>query len=416
MKILHINYSDIEGGAAIAASRHNEAMRRVGIDSSMLVVSRKGKGGLYVKTVLKNKYALFFYSHIYLYLSLIFSKLYNPFAKFSFAFWGFRLHKLPLVKQADIIYLHWINGSMASVKEIECLLKMGKTVFWYMHDMYPLTGGCHYAFDCQKYKVECCNCPMVRRKFPFDAVKYQFRRKMKSWTKYSNLQVVAPSRWLGNCSRESTIFGGHKVTICPNVLDTDLFKPVDKFFARNLLNIHSDKKLILFGADSLKSDYKGWEYLRTALNLLDKDEYECMIFGSENENIENDIRIKAYFTGYLRDVYSLVLAYNAADVFVSPSLADNFPNVILEAMSCGTPCVGFNVGGIPDLICHRKTGYLSKYKNADDLVNGICYVLGEENSRLSVAARCWVVNNCAYNKVLEVHQELNRFMRHDENG
>ena len=406
MKVLHINYSDKSGGASIAAYRHCEAMRLAGIDAKMLVVNKNRKNDKYIYTIKQNKYCLLFIQYLLLFIHGRFIKILKAFASFSFSFIGFNIHRHPLVLNSDIIYLHWVNNSMLSVKEIEKILKLGKPVYWYMHDMNPITGGCHHSFECKKYQSACKDCPFINKWMKIDFVKKQFEAKFKLWSKYQNFHIVTPSKWLGNCASNSTIFKNHKVFISPNVINTNLFKPINKSVAKNIFNLNSNKITLLFGADNINSEYKGWSYLRNALNELDPNKYECLIFGEYNEIIEHSVNINIHFTGYLSDQYSLILAYNASDIFITPSLADNFPNVLLEAMSCGIPCVGFNIGGIPDIITHKENGYIATYKNSNDLITGINWILENNYKNISINARNSIVSQYSYDKILEIHKEL----------
>ena len=406
MNILHINYSDRTGGAAIAANRHNDAMNRAGLSSKLLVVKKDYRQNPNIVPIKKNKKKLFIYAHLLNLIHNFFIKIHKTFATFSISFWGFSISKHPLIKNADIIYLHWVNSSMISIKEIERILKIGKPVFWYMHDMNPITGGCHYSLDCNKYESACFDCPMIKKKHILDLAKYQFQQKIRRWSKYKNFNIVTPSSWLAECVKKSSIFKGHQVFQSPNVIDTNLYKPISKVYTKKLFNISENKKLILFGADNVNSPYKGWIYLKEALSLLNPEEYECLIFGEQNDAIIKSLAMKVTFTGYLHDDYSLISAYNAADVFVTPSLADNFPNVILEAMACGLPCVGFNTGGIPDLIRHKITGYLAETKNSKDLADGIKWVIDSNNSNLSETVRRTIIDNYSFEKIIEIHKEL----------
>lgn len=404
MKIVHINCLDNIGGAAKAAFRHFEAMRKIGIDATMLVVERNIIDSN-IQTIQPNKYKLFFYSKIYNIIQNLFLKYLKPFAIFSYPIWGFNIHKHKSIKEADIIYIHWPGKSMLTIKGIEKILKLGKPVFWYMHDMNPITGGCHHSLECNKYQNDCKDCPFVRGKIRKYLVHKQFQKKIKHWYKYPNFNIVTPSVWLGNCAERSTLFHNKSITVCPNVINTDFFKPVDKHIARNILGVSLEKTIILFGADNLKNPYKGWEYLKDAINELDPNTFECLIFGQSNEYIKDEILINSHFTGTLHDEFSLILAYNSADLFISASIADNYPNVILESMSCGTPCVGFNVGGIPDLIHHKQTGYLASYKNTKDLVDGIKWICNNKDI-LSDNCRNFVIKNNSYLQIEKVHKEL----------
>lgn len=309
--------------------------------------------------------------------------------------------------KADVIYLHWINGAMLSIRGVESIVKLGKPVYWFMHDMYPLTGGCHHSYHCTKYQTKCKECPFMERFVGMDIVRMQFNSKMRAWSIYENFNIQTPSKWLAECARSSAIFQGHEVKVCHNVIDTEKYKPLDKMVAKKLFGLSLNKKIIMFIAQDVKNEYKGWKYLREALNKLDKDDYECLILGTKNVNIDSEVTVQSIFTGYLQDDYSLIMAYNAADLLVTPSLADNFPNVLLEAMACSIPCVGFNVGGIPELIRHKETGYLAILKDSQDLADGINWVLNNgEYKTLAKNARRLVVDSCSYNVIMNIHKEL----------
>lgn len=413
MKIVHINFSDTHGGAAIAANRHCVAMRKKGIDAYLLVSHQYENNKSYIVRIRKNKVKAFIIEKIFYYSQKVILNLLKPIGVFSFPVLGNSLCKHPLLLEADAIYLHWINHSMVSIAEIEHLLQMGKPVFWYFHDMYPMTGGCHYSLECNKYETECNKCPFIKNFSLFDVAQKQLQSKIRHWNRYKNLHIVTPSLWLGKCAKKSAVFKNNNILHCPNIIDTDKFKPIDKKVAKLLFNLNGDKRTIMFGAENVGNIYKGWNYLRDALNLLDKDQYQCLILGGYNEVLEKSIQLDVLFTGYLHDEYSLILAYNAADILVTPSLADNFPNVILEAMSCGTPCVGFKVGGIPELIIDRETGYIANYKDADELAKGIKWCVQESTHYLALGqkARSFIINHCSYHRVLELHTELNLIKR-----
>ena len=400
MKVVHINAADTIGGAAIAAFRHCEAMRKAGIDAEMLVLDNKRKSTSYVHCVLPNgkwaKIKSVLITQIMKYLLIPF----RPWAVFSFPFLSVSVSKHPLLKAADLIYIHWIAGSMLSTREIEKILKLGKPVRWYMHDMNPITGGCHYAMDCELYKTACKNCPFLRaHPLGIDLASRQFKLRMKHWSKYANLEAYTPSAWLGKCVQDSALWKGHKVTVFSNVFDLKKFHPGNRQAARELLGVKSNRKLVLFGAAGVDNEYKGWRYMREALNQLDPTRYEALIFGEDSPQVKQDLKIPCRFTGFLHDEYSLILAYNAADVFVSASLADNYPNVIMEAMACGLPCVGFNVGGVPEQIQHKANGYLAELKDSNSLAEGILYVCeSSETEYLSMQqkARAFVKEVASY--------------------
>lgn len=400
-KILHLNLSDKAGGAAIAAFRHNEALNLIGYDSKMLVINKNSKS----KSVLQpggRSSIIKFKSLLYSTLSTRILKHFNPYAVFSKPIKGFNLQNEPAVKEADIIVLHWLGNNMLSIKGIEQILKLGKPVIWFMHDMWPMTGGCHYSLSCNRYETQCHNCPMLYNRSGSPKEKdisyHLLKTKIKRWSQYANLHVMTPSQWLADCAAKSAVFKNHKISVLRNVIDTNTFKPIDKKVSREALNLPLDKKLILFGAESISSPYKGWEYLKKALNDMHDDNVECVVFGnSDDTSISLDSPIKINYVGRFNDDLSLVMLYNACDLFVTPSIADNYPNVILESMACGLPCVGFNLGGIPEMIQHKITGYISPELSHQGLLNGINWTLHNSDSKLlSNNAREWVINNSSY--------------------
>ncbi|MGH7998956.1 MAG: glycosyltransferase, partial [Brasilonema sp.] len=164
--------------------------------------------------------------------------------------------------------------------------------------------------------------------------------------------------------------------------------------ARGLLRLPLDKKLILFGSLKATTDKrKGFYLLQPALQNLSQagwgDKLEVMILGAAQPENPPDIGFKTHYLGTLNDDLSLAIAYSAADTFVLPSTQDNLPNMIMEAIACGTPCVAFNIGGMPDLIEHQKNGYLVQSFDITDLVRGIIWVLEnyERSQHLSHRAR-----------------------------
>jgi glycosyltransferase involved in cell wall biosynthesis len=301
----------------------------------------------------------------------------KPFGPFSYPVFGTDVSNLEEIKNADIIYLHWVLGGFLNLAGMEKLMKLNKPVVMIMHDMWTITGGCHHSFTCANYLSGCSNCPILPGNKEKDLSFREFNNKQKLYSKYDNLYFISPSRWLYDCAKKAMLTRDKPVFCIPNILDGTTFKPFDKSVAKQILNIDPDEIIIAFGAVAIDSPYKGLNFLLEALQILHKQDLKktsVLIFGSNyNKQIADAIPFKTRFMGHLNDDYAMVLMYNSADVLVVPSLADNLPTVVMEAMSCGTPVVGFNVGGIPDLIDHKKNGYLAQYKDAGDIARGILY-------------------------------------------
>jgi len=303
----------------------------------------------------------------------------REFGPFSYPVLGSDVSRIKEIKNADIIYLHWVLGGFLNLSSMEKLMQLNKPVVIVMHDMWAITGGCHHSFTCAKYISGCGNCPILPGQKEKDLSFREFNKKLKLYSKYENLFFVSPSRWLFDCAKKSMLTRDKPVFCIPNALDGTTYKPFEKSVAKRILNIDPEETIIAFGAVAIDSPYKGLSFLLEALQLLHKQDLKktsVLIFGSNyNKKIADAIPFKTRFMGHLTDDYAMVLMYNSADVLVVPSLADNLPTVVMEALSCGTPVVGFHVGGIPDLIDHLKNGYLARYKDAGDIAQGILYCI-----------------------------------------
>jgi glycosyltransferase involved in cell wall biosynthesis len=290
----------------------------------------------------------------------------------------------------DVINLHWIN---AGYLQIETIAKFKKPIVWTLHDMWAFTGGCHYSQDCDRYIASCGTCPQLHSSKDWDLSRWVWQRKAKAW-KNLNLMIVTPSSWLAKCAKSSSLFQDRRVEVIPYGLDTEKYRPINQQVARELLNLPKDKCLVLFGALSATGDHrKGFHLLQPALQDLSKsgwqDRLELVIFGSSQPENPPDLGFKAHYLGTLNDDIALALVYSAADVFVAPSVQDNLANTVLEAIACGTPCVAFRIGGMPDMIEHHENGYLAQPYKTEDLAQGIAWVIenNERQKKLSERAR-----------------------------
>jgi glycosyltransferase involved in cell wall biosynthesis len=307
----------------------------------------------------------------------------EQFGLYSYSILGTNVSNNKQILDADIIYLHWIQGGFLNLRNVEQLAKLKKPIIFFMHDMWTITGGCHYSFSCEKYKSRCSECQVFSSHKKNDWSTKGFDRKLRLYSKYDNFYFVTPSRWLHDCVKQSPLTKNKSVFCIPNIVDISIFKPFDKIIAKQILNLNVNNPVIAFGAVSINSPYKGWGYFKRALEILKADSgfenITILLFGGDfNKQMANEIPFDIKYMGFLRDEYSMALLYNAADVFVAPSLTDNLPTTVLQSLGCGTPVVGFDIGGIPDMISHLSNGYLAKYKNPEDLSNGIKYCLNKK--------------------------------------
>lgn len=411
MKVLIINTYETKGGAAVAAKRLMHALDSRGIEVRMLVKDKRSTDksvhttGASLSGRILSK-ANFIAERLQIFLANKFSKK-NLFAV-STASTGFNIAKNPLVKEADIIHLHWINQGFLSIVDIENLLKLGKPVVWTMHDMWPITGICHHSGDCMRYSESCGMCKFLKEPSNED-LSYKIFKQKKRYLCNAGINFVACSKWLESKAEASVISNGNHLTNIPNPIDTGLFSPGSKTEARNYLNLPQKKKLLLFGATIASDKRKGLDYLIEATHLLSdlKEDVELIFCGEVKEEISGSFGLKTHSLGYISDISKIVKMYQAADCFIIPSLEENLPNMIMEAMSCGVPCIGFEVGGIPEMIEHKVTGYVSRYKSAEDFAFGIREILKKsEDVEFRLKIRDSVVERYSESIVADKYIEL----------
>jgi len=376
LKVVHLQYST--RSAARSALRLQNALINANIDSCIISLQGDKYPISGIRYLTKSSKLLARVDNKL--QSLLTRNMIKKFGLFSYPILGTNVAKLEEVKKADIIYIHWALEGFLNFNSIRQLARLNKPVIIFMHDMWSITGGCHYSFTCEKYRTGCGECQMFSTFKKNDLSTKEFKKKLRLYSKYNNLYFVSPSKWLYECAKRSLLTKDKPIFYIPNILDNSIYKPFDKNIAKHILNIEPTETVIAFGAVSVDSPYKGWAYLQKALGILKQDksfqEISVLIFGSGyNKQIAEAIPYKTRFMGILGDAYSTVMIFNAASVFIAPSLADNLPTIVQESLSCGTPVVGFDVGGIPDMIKHKENGYLAKYKNAEDIAEGIKFCL-----------------------------------------
>jgi len=404
MKVVHIQYRATSSGDF--AQRLNKEFIGAGLDSSIITLYGDGNPNQKMKILgPKERFKARMDNRLQGYLT---RKRDKTRGMFSYPVLGSDISKLEEVRNADAIYLHWALMGFQNLHTIENLARLGKPMVVILHDMWPITGGCHYSFGCENFKDGCHNCPM----FPNGGQRLAstgFRKKMRLYQKYDNLFFVAPSMWIYDLARESGLTRDKPVHYIPHVLDRKIFKPVGKATARHILDLNPEDRIIAFGAVNIDSPYKGWKYLLGALNKLhEKDRYQnisTLIFGGAGDrSTQYSIPFPGRFTGRISDEYAMSLIFNAADVFVVPSLSETFGYVIFEALACGTPVVAFDTGGIPDQIVHRSNGYLARYRDEKDLMEGIEFCLDND---LEATPKPEFNNQAAMEKHLElIHQTV----------
>jgi glycosyltransferase involved in cell wall biosynthesis len=387
MKVLILDTTEL----GFAPNRIMKALQKNGIDAKMLVRSKytDDENVVSINTTWlakKRNYLRFFLERFVILLNNHFNR--SNLFKVSIANTGTNIANHPLVKEADIIHLNWINQGFLSLKDLDALLKTGKPIVWTMHDMWTCTGICHHSWGCESFTKECGYCPFLHSKKHKD-LSYRIFKSKRIITQ-SSIHLVAVSSWLKSMALKSAITNNLKVSVIPNVLDITVFHPTDKTLARQKFSLAMKKKIIIMGALNINDPVKGFVFLKDAMQRIyneDKDVLLVLFGNIKGQDILKDISFPIVQMGLISNVSDIVQLYAAADVNVVPSFYETFGQTITESMACGCPSVSFNNSGQTDIIDHKLNGYLAKYKDEEDLAVGITWVL-DNTERLHLSEAC----------------------------
>jgi glycosyltransferase involved in cell wall biosynthesis len=266
----------------------------------------------------------------------------------------------------DVVNLHWVNYGQISPEGVAALKV---PTVWSLHDMWAFTGGCHHSLDCERYTSNCGFCPILRSQKASDSSRGLWDRKRRAW-EHARFRIVTPSTWLANRSRRSSLFRHVPTSVIPNPLDLTVFAPGDKTAARQRLGLPNDGPIVLFAAQRpFANRGKGYHLLSQSMRILSAERrYHLAVLGHP---AATDEAFPVHHLGYRTRDEEIADAYRSADVFVLPSLYENLPNTIAEALACGVPAVAFAVGGIPDMIVPGQTGFLARPYDVSELADGI---------------------------------------------
>jgi|688.fasta_scaffold06992_20 glycosyltransferase involved in cell wall biosynthesis len=380
MRIIHLSTNDIDGGASRSAYRIHHSLLKQGVNSRLWVNEKKSndptvkdlnnKIGKAWKKLRLRVINYFIVKMLKTENKIIHSPSVLP------SSWVKHINN----SDADIVHLHWTQYEMLSIKDIS---KIKKPIVWTLHDMWAFCGAEHYTND-DRWREGYYSNNRPHYESGFDLNRWTWNRKKKYWNKA--IQIVTPSVWLAKCVCESALMKNWPVSVIAYPIDTDQWTPIDKQNARQLLNLSKDANLILFGAvGGGEETRKGYNLLLSALEYLKADKkikkIELVVFGQDKPKSQPDFGFPIHYSGYLYDDLSLRVLYSAADVMVVPSLMDNLPNTAIESQACGTPVVSFNIGGLPDIIDHQKTGYIAQAFDTRDLAYGITWILEQSDSK-----------------------------------
>jgi glycosyltransferase involved in cell wall biosynthesis len=384
MKILQVSMGD-SGGAGIAAVRLHEALLDSGADSRLLTL-QKTRDGIREHYVFHKKDASMFplFTLAMMFVDRVLKRFKlksdyyrsrrkrytdgsaQDFGMFNFSISEYRLENHPLVREADIVHLHWVCGGFLDFQKF--FKGMTKHAVWTLHDMNPFTGGCHYAYECLGYLKDCHACPQLEGARSNSAAERMLAEKIKVLQGQNrSLSIVTPSKWLMECSKKSKLFSSYEHRHIYNIVNEKSFYLTDKASSREKLSLPADKKIILC-VGSLEYPRKGNDILVESLHLLNREDVILCCVGNVSEAHKDNPSIVQL--GYIKDSNKMRGVYNAADIFVLPTMADNFPNTIVESLLSGTPVASFYVGGVPEQI-NDSNGILIENRNPNSVATSL---------------------------------------------
>ncbi len=378
LKIVHLSTSDLNGGAAKASYRLHQALLTAGQASIMVVLDKCSEDATVIQLDSQPSPAIVEPLEAIQTHGINRHRTAHSNTLFSFPYPGFDLTQLPEIQSADVINLHWIANQFLSVTTIQQLLQLGKPIIWTLHDMWAFTGGCHYTAGCEGYQQTCQNCPQLSASLA--ALPAAVLADKARLFQAENLVIVTPSRWLQQCAQASQVFQQHLVEWIPYSLPVDVFSPQPKAELKLKLGFDPASCVLLFVAHNRNETRKGFRQLYQALQLCQTDpDWQAWVNAGQitiaclglGDSVGDWPNLPMRFLEYQADESVVAEIYAASDLLIAPSLEDNLPNTVLEAMSCGTPVLGFKVGGIQDLITPNQNGFLVEAQDSQALATGI---------------------------------------------
>lgn len=294
----------------------------------------------------------------------------------------------------DVIIILFAKNLVSAKNMYELNKITGAPVFWLMYDMAPMTGGCHYAWDCKGYLDNCGNCPGLFSSDPFD-ITYRNLSFRKNFIAKTNIRILTGSEWQYNQAKTSSIFKNKPIYKIFTSFDPTIFKPTNKEELRSKLNIATDKKVVFFGSVELWAKRKGMhiclESLKLLKELIGNSETSIMsnnilllIAGKGIDEIADSLPFDFHYMGEVNNTYGIASAFQAADVFLCPSIEDSGPTMINQSIMCGTPVVSFEMGIAMDLVKNDETGYRVRLKDSMAFAQAIFKILCMSDSELSI--------------------------------
>lgn len=306
----------------------------------------------------------------------------------------------------DVIHLHNIHGYYINIELLFNYLKeVNKPVIWTLHDCWAFTGHCAY-FDfvgCDKWRTGCNGCPQ-KSSYPQslleDNSKYNYERKKEIFAGIKNMTIVTPSKWLANLVKESFL-KGYEVTVINNGVDLNMFKPTESDFRKKY---KIEDKFVILGVASIWEERKGLKYFIELSKLIDSNS-RIVLVGTNDKQVKS---LPQNIIGIARtsNVEELAEIYSASNVFLNPTLEDNFPTTNLEALACGTPVITFNTGGSVESV-DESCGFIIEQDDIDSLLHAIniCKISNFDSKDCLECAKIYDKND-RFNEYLVLYNEV----------
>lgn len=395
MQILHINQSDVSGGAGIAGYRLHQGLLKHGINSHILANVKKTMSEHV--TLVPHNYRL----------ENALGRLTNPIGLNHLKYVAsFDITKYSFYQSANVLNFHNLHTGFFNYLALPPLTRNKPAVFT-LHDMWSFTGHCAYSYDCMRWQSGCGQCPYPDT---YPAIRQDSTRiewRLKDWVySRSNITIVTPSHWLTEQVKKSML-QRFPIHFIPYGIDLDAYQPLDPKICRTALGLPQNKQVLLFSADNLQDSRKGGDLLLSVLQNLPvtlKNNLVLLTFGSGGESLAETVGIPVLALGYINSDRLKSVAFSAADIFIFPTKADNLPLVLQESMACGTPMVSFKVGGVPDLVRHGITGYLAQPKDVEDFRNGVIQLLVDSELRHKMKSACRQIAVSEYSLDLQIYR------------
>jgi glycosyltransferase involved in cell wall biosynthesis len=404
MKVIHLNCQGNRGGAGRAVMRIHKSLVEEGVDSRVWIEDSFSGGWRVSGPRTKfQKIVTFIRARVNRFYRLFFRS--ENIVMHSPALLSSRWVKLINESDADIVNLHWIGGEMMSIADVS---RIKKPIVWTLHDMWGFCGAEHVSYD-DRWKVGYLSNNRPKNESGFDINRWTWNRKIKHWK--NPIHLITPSSWLSSCANQSLIMHDWPSTIIPNPLNVNLWQPYEKGLTRKMFSFTDDSILIGFGGGEAPN--KGFDLLLDAMVLLSREtnlKLKLIVYGQYEKIDSPRYSFPIQYMGVLQDDLSLCMLCNALDIIAVPSRNDNLPNIAVEAISCGTPIVAFKIGGLPDIVKHKETGYLAEPFSINDFAKGLEWTISQDTAAIRKKNYSRFVNKFSStvvaNKYIEIYQKI----------